>query len=295
LLVTADKNLQILNRGFRDQLTKRFGRDYQKELKEAKRPTSKTPVVISGVHIPTRDIRPSEGLSTYQGVITSRLEAGIRSAAEQGSRRAVICNNAIWPEDWRDAERIIHAVEKHMYQWAAEDEEPCEIVQVTLLKQAKEKKSEMLDNLRRLSSGQRKRDSPGACPKEAKPSTGEVVEVEDSCEKEKTRGSAQKVYYTKTGGSRDKPIALTEQQPQPKPRTAVPIKGAPKFTPVDPPASTARRGSSAPQQDLELGGERSPNQAPPPYGESSQKNPNQIRVQMVKTPCSHSPRKPRRV
>jgi len=70
----------------------------------------------------------------------------------------VICNDAIWPEglDWRNAEKTILAVEKQMYESSIE-EEPCEIVQVTLPEQDKERKAEMMDHLRKVTVDHRTR------------------------------------------------------------------------------------------------------------------------------------------
>jgi len=166
LLVVTDWELNILNSKFRDQLEGRVGGGYQAELRLIRNQDKGAPVVTSGgntpyrfiMHLPARNIRPGEEIFSYQRVITRWLEAGIRSAVDHGSRRTVICNTAIWPEglDWRDAEKTILAVERHMYENAPE-KEPCEIVQVTLPGQDSERKAEMMDKLRKVTGGPRTR------------------------------------------------------------------------------------------------------------------------------------------
>jgi len=56
-----------------------------------------------------------------------------------------------------------------MYQWSLE-EDPCEIVQVTLPEQDKERKAEMMDNLRKVTVDHRTRDR-----EETGPIPGEVT------------------------------------------------------------------------------------------------------------------------
>jgi len=174
LLVVTDWELNILKSKFRDQLEGRVGCGYQPELKLIRNQDKEAPVVTSRgntpyrfiIHLSARNIRPGEEIFSYQRVITRWLEAGIRSAIDHGSRRTVICNTAIWPEelDWRDAEKTILAIERHMYESALE-EEPCEIVQVTLPGQDRERKAEIMDNLRKVTGGPRTRGREETSPR----------------------------------------------------------------------------------------------------------------------------------
>jgi len=198
------------------------------------------------IHLPTRNIRPGEELFSYQRVITKWLEAGIRSAVTQGSRRTVICNDAIWPEelDWRNVEKTILAMKKHMYESALE-EEPCEIVQVTLPGQDRERKAEMMDHLRKVTVNLRTRGR-----EETGHKAGEVtqkcqalhLESEEDPE-EDDDPCVKKAFYRRTEGTMGSPLTLTEQQSTP--RATAPMKGAVANTSTKgQPTSTTRGGAA---------------------------------------------------
>jgi len=108
LLVVTDWDLNILNSKFRDQLMGRVGPGYQPELRLITNQDKKAPVVISGgntpywaiIHLPARNIRPGEELFSYQRVITKWLEAGIRSAVTEGSRRRLRQRKPNFKTEW---------------------------------------------------------------------------------------------------------------------------------------------------------------------------------------------------
>jgi len=268
LIVTMDRTLHVLNSDFRQQLQRRFGRHYQKELSDAQNQMDgdkTTPVVTSGgqtqyhsiIHVTLRDIKPGEDLPSYRSILTQGLEAGIRRAAEHHSRRTVLCTDAIRPDslDWKEAEKIIQAMERYMYENTVTGEYPCDIVQVTLPKQIEERRSKMLADLDQLTLSKSKRQCPGTYEEGTGPSEGKPTDQEQGMRSDSNRGSEREedeeerpavgeYNETEAGGSRNKNIELSE----PPPHTIEGARGkTSRSAPVNLPQVTPRRGQSTPQ------------------------------------------------
>jgi len=285
LLVVTDGDLQILNGKFGDQLEKRARKGYRRELKTIKNQDKKAPVVISGgktpyfatIHVPARDIKLGEELFSYQKMMTRVLEAGIRKAVTHHSRRTVICNDAISPEelDWRDAEKTILAVEKHMYESTME-EDFCEIVQVTLPEQDRERKAEMMDGLRKVTVPPRPRgrEETGHTTREPRLMTQkfQALNLEQNEEPEEEGDSCvQRAYYSGSEGTTGGPLTLTEQHSTPKATAST--KGAPKSTPGRPPIPAPRDIQPAMREEVQPEREEYPEASNSPGLEANPRRP----------------------
>jgi len=225
-------------------------------------------VIISGgntpyfsiVHVPARKIKSGEDLFSYLKMMTKALGREIRAAATHRSRRAVICTDAIWPEDmdWRDAEKIILTVEKHLYESSVE-EDPCEIVQVTLPEQDKERKAEMMEGLRKVTGIPRPkgREETRHATREPRAITQkfQALNLEENEEPEEEGDSCvQKAYYRGAEEITGSPLTLTEQQTTSK--TKASTKKAPKGTPWPQPIPAPRSIWPVMQEEVQLQLER---------------------------------------
>ena len=196
------------------------------------------------IHVVIRDVTLGEELSSYQQTLATRLEAGIRMAEEQQSRRPVICTDSIQPDrlNWKDAEKIIQAVEWHMYLDYGEAF-PCEIVQVTLSEQSEEKRAEMLEGLKKLTKIKETNQGIVTTRKYEALNQGSGEDSDSGAEEE--AGSVVKKYsYTKPSGPQEEPLKLKEHQ---KPGQIAAKKRAPTMTPEVTPKPAPRDRHSTPK------------------------------------------------